>query len=234
MASVPTGIPPGICTVAKSESSPFSASLFIGTPSTGSVVCAARTPAKCAAPPAAAITTSKPRDSAVEANSDASEGERCADITLHSCSTPNCVSVSSAWRIVSQSLLLPIITATSGLFPLFSGILFSLVQRETTLAVECIKTFSLDEIVTRVSNTTEQRNHLRMRDFAAVRLSQKTTAPVVRTKRFRVTAGPHLHTTITDHREFHTLAINFTKPIAEIVRRAFGPIKKNVYANHLF
>src|SRR6185295_10036803 len=102
------------------------------------------------------------------------------------------------------------ITATSGLFPLFSGILFSLVQREPALAIKCIKTFSLDEIVTRVSNATEQRDHLGMLDRAVVRLSQKSTAPVVRTERFLVTAGPHLHPTITDHREFDALAINFT------------------------
>ena len=38
MASVPTGIPPGICTVASSASSPFSAPPSIGTPSTGSQV----------------------------------------------------------------------------------------------------------------------------------------------------------------------------------------------------
>jgi hypothetical protein len=62
-----TGIPPGIWTVDNKESSPFSA-LFIGTPRTGSVVCAASTPARCAAPPAAPITTSSPRASAVEAH----------------------------------------------------------------------------------------------------------------------------------------------------------------------
>src|SRR3569832_1528870 len=126
------------------------------------------------------------------------------------------------------------ITATSGLFPLFSGILFPLVQRETALAVKCIKTFSLDEIVIRVSDTTEQRNHLRMRDRAAVRLRQKTTAPVVRTKRFRVTTRPHLHTTITDHCELDAIASNFTEPISEVVRRALGPIEENIDANHLF
>src|ERR1044071_387305 len=102
------------------------------------------------------------------------------------------------------------ITATSGLFPLFSSILFSLVQRETALAVKCIKTFSLNEIVTCVSDTAEQRNNLRMLDRAVVRLRQKTTAPVVRTKRFLMTTGPYLHTTITYHRELDALAINFT------------------------
>ena len=47
IANVPTGIPPGICTVESSESSPLRA-LVIGTPRTGNVVCAAMTPAKCA------------------------------------------------------------------------------------------------------------------------------------------------------------------------------------------
>src|ERR1051326_1074526 len=114
MAKVPTGIPPGICTVPKSESRPFKASLFIGTPSTGRVVCAASTPARCAAPPAAAMMTSTPRSSAVEPNSAASEGERCAEITRDSCATPNCESVSSACFMVSQSDWLPMMTATNG------------------------------------------------------------------------------------------------------------------------
>jgi hypothetical protein len=39
--------------------------LLIGTPITGNVVCAAVTPGKCAAPPAAAIITLTPRFSAV-------------------------------------------------------------------------------------------------------------------------------------------------------------------------
>ena len=47
----------GICTVENNESTPPNAFVSIGTPITGSVVCAAITPAKCAAPPAAAIIT---------------------------------------------------------------------------------------------------------------------------------------------------------------------------------
>jgi hypothetical protein len=39
------GTPPGICTIDSSESIPFSAALSTGTPSTGSVVCAATIPA---------------------------------------------------------------------------------------------------------------------------------------------------------------------------------------------
>ena len=44
MASVPTGIPAGICTVESSESRPLSAALSMGTPSTGRIVWAAHTP----------------------------------------------------------------------------------------------------------------------------------------------------------------------------------------------
>ena len=52
IASVPTGTPPGIWTIESSESSPWSAALCTGTPSTGSTVCAATMPGRCAAPPA--------------------------------------------------------------------------------------------------------------------------------------------------------------------------------------
>src|SRR5882762_1450043 len=71
-------------------------------------------PGRCAAPPAPAIITSRPRPSASLANSAIQAGVRCAETTLHSCGTPNCVSTSSARCIVSQSDLLPIITATKG------------------------------------------------------------------------------------------------------------------------
>ena len=57
MANVPTGIPPGICAMLKSESIPLSARLCTGTPSTGRCVCAATMPGKCAAPPAPAMIT---------------------------------------------------------------------------------------------------------------------------------------------------------------------------------
>ncbi|HEX5424649.1 MAG TPA: hypothetical protein VFW94_13965 [Candidatus Acidoferrales bacterium] len=46
MATVATGIPLGICTVARRASSPFRVLVAIGTPMTGSVVLAATTPAK--------------------------------------------------------------------------------------------------------------------------------------------------------------------------------------------
>ena len=57
IAKVATGTPAGICTVERRLSIP-SVILGIGTPSPGIVVKAAVTPAKCAAPPAAAIITS--------------------------------------------------------------------------------------------------------------------------------------------------------------------------------
>jgi hypothetical protein len=64
MEKVATGMPPGICTVDSSASRPRSAELSMGTPSTGSTLWAAATPARWAAPPAPAITTSMPRSSA--------------------------------------------------------------------------------------------------------------------------------------------------------------------------
>ena len=113
MASVATGTPPGICTIDSSESSPCSAALCTGTPSTGSTVCAATMPGRCAAPPAPAMITSRPRPSAAGAYSAIHAGVRWAETMWHSCGTPNRSSISSAWRIVSQSDDEPMMTATS-------------------------------------------------------------------------------------------------------------------------
>ena len=62
--TVATGTPGGIWTVDSSASSPFSADESIGTPITGSVVCAATTPARCAAAPAPTMKTLTPRPGA--------------------------------------------------------------------------------------------------------------------------------------------------------------------------
>ena len=114
IASVPTGMPAGICTIASRESRPWSAADSIGTPRTGATVCAATTPARCAAPPAAAMKTSVPAAAQAFTYCSSSVGVRCAESTRHSCETPKRFSVSSAERITSQSDLLPITTATSG------------------------------------------------------------------------------------------------------------------------
>ena len=112
IANVATGIPAGICTVDNNESIPFNALLCIGTPSTGRVVLAAITPARCAAPPAPAIIHTSPRISAFSAYSIAASGVRCADNTRFSYPTPNSSSTSAAFFIVSQSDLLPITIPT--------------------------------------------------------------------------------------------------------------------------
>ena len=57
IAIVATGTPSGICTIDRSESRPFNAALCTGTPMTGSTVCAATMPGRCAAPPAPATMT---------------------------------------------------------------------------------------------------------------------------------------------------------------------------------
>src|SRR5438093_2686272 len=112
-ASVPTGTPAGIWTIDSSESSPESLDSS-GTPSTGSVVFAATAPGNAAAPPAAAMITSRPRSSAVAAYSASSSGVRWAESTRVSNGTPRDSRVSAVCRIVSQSDLEPMITPTSG------------------------------------------------------------------------------------------------------------------------
>ncbi len=64
IASVPTGTPAGICAIESSESSPCSVFDSTGTPSTGSSVFDEVIPGRWAAPPAPAMITCSPRDSA--------------------------------------------------------------------------------------------------------------------------------------------------------------------------
>ena len=110
----PTGTPPGIWTIDSSESRPLSAWLWTGTPSTGTVVCAATMPGRCAAPPAPAMITSSPRASAARGvlghpvaacGAPRRRGTRAARRTRQH---------SAACRIVSQSDWLPMMTPTSG------------------------------------------------------------------------------------------------------------------------
>src|SRR5262249_25440758 len=95
-ASVPTGTPPGICTMASSESTPFRTAGSTGTPRTGRTVFAAVMPGRWAAPPAPAMSTSSPRDSAVLAYSNRRSGVRCAETTRTSCGTASFSRVSAA------------------------------------------------------------------------------------------------------------------------------------------
>ena len=67
IAMVATGTPPGICAIDSSESSPDSALLCTGTPTTGTVVKAATIPGRWAAPPAPAMIASMPRSAASRA-----------------------------------------------------------------------------------------------------------------------------------------------------------------------
>src|SRR6266851_7378082 len=76
MASVPTGIPAGICAMERSESRPLRAFDSTGTPRTGRTVFDAVMPGRWAAPPAPAMMTSMPRFSAVAAYSKRRSGVR--------------------------------------------------------------------------------------------------------------------------------------------------------------
>ena len=84
MATVATGMPPGICTVESRASSPSSALAFTGMPITGSTVRAASAPARCAALPAAAMITPKPFSRAEAAKAPAASGVRWAEYTCAS------------------------------------------------------------------------------------------------------------------------------------------------------
>ena len=116
MASVPTGTPAGICTMDSSESMPCKDFDSIGTPRTGKQVLAAVTPARWAAPPAAAIITSNPRPAAPEAHSKSRSGVRWAEMTRTSQGISNSANCVAACCIVSQSDWLPMMTPTKGLF----------------------------------------------------------------------------------------------------------------------
>jgi len=63
-ATVATGTPAGIDTMDSSESSPSRCFSGTGTPITGSGVTAASMPGRCAAPPAPAMRTRRPRPAA--------------------------------------------------------------------------------------------------------------------------------------------------------------------------
>src|SRR6478672_10201018 len=82
---------------------------------TGKVVCAAITPAKCAAPPAPAMITRIPWLAALRAKSAVRSGERCAEVTSISYAMPNSSRALPASRMISRSESLPMTIETSGL-----------------------------------------------------------------------------------------------------------------------
>src|SRR5256714_8802311 len=218
IAKVPTGTPPGICTMESRESKPFKARLSTGTPSTGKRVCAATMPGRCAAPPAPAMVTFKPRASACAANSAIHTGVRCAETTRHSCATPNSVSTWAACRIVSQSDVLPMMTATSGDEFCASGIsvLLSVTvvlssDREAGLAVEGAQVLGLDEIETGVRYALQERGDLRVLDCATITLRGEAAAPVVGAEGFGQAFGPDLDAAVVDDRQLEIAGERFER-----------------------
>ena len=114
IATVATGTPFGICTIDSSESRPLSAALCTGTPITGSTVCDATMPGRCAAPPAPAMITCEPARRRRRAYSAIQRRRAMRGDDLAFVGMPNSVRIAAAWLIVSQSDLLPMITPTSG------------------------------------------------------------------------------------------------------------------------
>ena len=83
IASVPTGMPPGICTIESSESMPFRAWLSTGTPSTGSRVCAATMPGKMRRAAGAGDDHFDPAGLRRMRRYSAISGVRCAETIAH-------------------------------------------------------------------------------------------------------------------------------------------------------
>src|ERR1700736_144990 len=109
------------------------------------------------------MITSVPRASAPPTYSAVCVGVRCAESTRHSCAMSNLASTSAAWRITSQSDLLPMITATSGAS--VSIILLPLRQREAGLAVESAQRFRHGNIDSRIGHAPrhiQQLGHIRL------------------------------------------------------------------------
>src|SRR4051812_29512127 len=106
--TVATGTPGGICTVDSSASSPFNADESIGTPMTGSVVCAATTPPRCAAAPAPTMNSFTPRAGASDTSRITRSGERCAEATVIWQGTSNSRRTSTAACITGASESEPI------------------------------------------------------------------------------------------------------------------------------
>ncbi|SVB02774.1 uncharacterized protein METZ01_LOCUS155628, partial [marine metagenome] len=120
IAIVATGIPGGICTVEYNASIPFKGPPSIGTPMTGSVVCAAMAPARCAALPAPAMITSMPRLLALSAYSIVVFGDLCADDIVISKEISNSSKILAHSFILSKSESLPITMLTKA----FSAVMY--------------------------------------------------------------------------------------------------------------
>ena len=114
IASVPTGTPAGIWAVARSASSPCRSEDASGTPSTGSSVSAAQTPARWAAAPAPQRITWIPRPAASRASFPVRSGVRCAEETCTSDAIPMSSSAFLASDMTSQSESEPIRMRTLG------------------------------------------------------------------------------------------------------------------------
>src|SRR5438309_1433997 len=115
IAIAATGTPAGICTLESSASMPDSTVVAMGTAITGKVVSAATTPARCAAPPAATITTFSPLSMAVLAYSCVRAGERCAETTSISNGIENFASIFADSFITGRSVSEPMMMPTRGL-----------------------------------------------------------------------------------------------------------------------
>ena len=110
----PPARPAGICTIESSESRPLRAFDCTGTPRTGRLVLAAVMPGRCAAPPAPAMMTSRPRARALGGVFEQQVRSAVGGDHPHLVrNVPSFSSVSAALRRVSQSEAEPMMMPTS-------------------------------------------------------------------------------------------------------------------------
>src|SRR4051812_40504083 len=113
------------------------------------------------------MITSMPRPSAASAYSAINAGVRCAETIRLSCGTSNTSSVWAACRIVSQSDLLPMMTATSG-FASIAKVLLALRQSESGLSVVVVQADGLGDLEVGGRQPLQHADDLGLRDRAFV------------------------------------------------------------------
>src|SRR2546425_94158 len=137
--------------------------------------------------------------------------------------------MSAAWRMVSQSDLLPMITATSGLTSMACSLL-PLRQRESRLPVERLQPYSLHDFETRADDALQYPEHLRLSHHPSAHRSEPA-AKAIRAERFRHAVRPDLNAAIVDHGQRHAVSTAALGPFAELFGRAAGPVNLHIHAH---
>src|SRR5262245_49233239 len=203
-------------------------------------------PGRWAAPPAPATITSMPRASAPSANSAIHTGVRCAETTCFSYGTANRSSASTAWLIVSQSEVDPMITATRGrsdmlgvlasvalapgacfrFFVLSYSFSFALSERIAPLPVERVEPFGLADVEAGAGDALLQRDRLGMRHRSSLR-AHEPAVPEIGVDESRQLSRVDLHAAVGDRLQLQ-IPGELLERRAELSGRAARPIEEDV------